>query len=163
MTAPSVETGGIDWPVCWCELSPGYGHLWDRRHCPASATPKGAAMSTSILTRHGNVKGWRRHQKAGEKPCEACTRAKSEYDARRRNSDAETRSARIRGRAQIRAYQRLAHEFPEKYATYYAEAKEQVAAEVAEVVTPPGNSAAPLAAERSTSPNSPPASEVRDV
>lgn len=90
-------------------------------------------MIAAVRERHGSVKGWRRHQRAHEKPCEACTRAKSEYDERRRNSDAEQRSARIRGRAQIRAYQRLAHEFPEKYAAYYAEAKDQVAAEVAEL------------------------------
>jgi Skp family chaperone for outer membrane proteins len=88
-------------------------------------------------TRHGNVKGWRRHQRAGERPCDACAKARADYDERRRNSDAETRAARIRGRAQIRAYQRLAHEYPDKYAAYYAEAKEQVADEVAEVVASP--------------------------
>jgi hypothetical protein len=87
-------------------------------------------------TRHGSPAGWRRHQKAKERPCDACAKARAEYDERRRTSDAETRSARIRGRAQVRAYQRLAHEFPEKYAAYYDEAKEQVRDEIAAIEKP---------------------------
>ena len=42
--------------------------------------------------RHGTISGHRERQDRGELPCDACTRAKSEYDARRRSAPEQTRN-----------------------------------------------------------------------
>jgi hypothetical protein len=44
------ENDADDWPVCWCPLSPGYGHLWHPRACPADAVPRDIPPETE--TRH---------------------------------------------------------------------------------------------------------------
>jgi hypothetical protein len=44
MTTPhSADNDADDWPVCWCSLSPGYGHLWAPGHCPKRPLPKDRA------------------------------------------------------------------------------------------------------------------------
>lgn len=42
-----------DWPVCWCALSPGCGHLWDQRHCPAAPVLKDDCPGREVLDQVG--------------------------------------------------------------------------------------------------------------
>lgn len=84
---------------------------------------------TRSPARCGTTSGWSKHQDAGEKPCEACTRAKSEYDARRRDQPEQKRKSRIRAKAQFRAYQTLQHRYPKEYREAYEVALVLVRAE----------------------------------
>mgnify|MGYP001573058000 CR=1 FL=1 len=69
--------------------------------------------------RCGTVSGWGRHRDNGEKPCDACARAKSDYDARRREIPEQQLKSRIRAKAQFRAYQTLMRRYPEEYRWAY--------------------------------------------
>jgi len=79
--------------------------------------------------RHGTISGHREHQDRGELPCDACTRAKSEYDARRRSAPEQTRKARMYARAQGRALRDLRQRHGEEYALLYAQHKQALAEE----------------------------------
>lgn len=83
-------------------------------------------MST---VRCGTLSGWRSHQHRDEKPCDACTRAKSAYDERRRTTTVAGLRGRLSARAQSRAYRRLAHLYPDLYDAFYAEEKRAAFAE----------------------------------
>ena len=80
--------------------------------------------------RCGSHSGWARHQRANEKPCDACAAAKAAYDKRRlaTNSD-KKRKALQYARAQGRAERRLARLYPEEYRALYEEAKREILAE----------------------------------
>lgn len=77
----------------------------------------------------GTNSGWARHQRAQEKPCDACARAKSDYDKRRRNTDSVKRASQLGARAQSRAERRLAAIYPDLYRSLYLEAKRELLAE----------------------------------
>lgn len=76
--------------------------------------------------RCGTPSGWVRHRREGERACDACARAKAEYDARRRSADGKVRLARLRAKAQSRAGFELRHRYPEEYQELYAEALAEV-------------------------------------
>lgn len=80
-------------------------------------------MPRPRTARCGTLSGYARHKLDDNKPCDACTAAKREYDKRWRAAPERTRKSRLSARAQQKAYGRLAREFPDKYAAYYAEAK----------------------------------------
>lgn len=69
--------------------------------------------------RHGTHSGWTRHIRDGERPCDPCYAAKAQYDRRRRSAPEVIRASRLRARAQHRAYQALAHKYPDEYAALY--------------------------------------------
>jgi len=69
--------------------------------------------------RCGTPSGYVGHQRTGENPCDACTRAKAEYDKRWREAPDRKRKDRIKARAQSRAHQRLVHLFPDLYREFY--------------------------------------------
>ena len=80
--------------------------------------------------RCGTHSGWARHQRASEKPCDACAAAKSAYDKRRlATHSAKKRKAQQYARAQGRAERRLAGLYPEVYRALYEEAKREIIAE----------------------------------
>ena len=72
-------------------------------------------------TRHGTNSGWRRHQILGERPCDACFRAKAEYDKLRRDIPEKALRNRQAAEAQRFALSRLSHMYPTTYALLYAE------------------------------------------
>lgn len=84
---------------------------------------------TRSPARCGTTSGWSKHQDLGEKPCEACRKAKSEYDARRRNQPEQLLRSRIRAKAQFIAYQTLQHKYPKEYRDAYLTALVLVRAE----------------------------------
>lgn len=71
------------------------------------------------LTRHGTPSGWSLHQSRGERPCDACYRAKSEYDRRRNSAPEQTRKNRLNARAQARANSDLKRLHPAEYQALY--------------------------------------------
>lgn len=71
--------------------------------------------------RCGRPSGYSAHQKRGEKPCDACARAKSEYDKRWRVATGRAQRSRLNAKAQSRALRRLKDEHVEVYHAYYAE------------------------------------------
>ena len=71
------------------------------------------------LTRHGTTSGWALHQKRKEKPCDACVRAKQEYDKRLRSAPNKARLNRLYARAQGRAYSDLKRLHPAEYQALY--------------------------------------------
>jgi hypothetical protein len=71
------------------------------------------------LARCGTPSGYRQHQQADEKPCDACARSKSDYDARRRDMPEQRLRSRIRAKAQFRAYQILARKYKKEYQQAY--------------------------------------------
>jgi hypothetical protein len=73
--------------------------------------------------RHGTHSGWSKHQDLGERPCDPCWRAKSDYDKRRKNTPLVKLKNRAHARAQQKAYQRLAHKYNKLYRQYYVEEK----------------------------------------
>lgn len=86
-------------------------------------------MTRLAVARCGTTSGYQRHRRDGEKPCDACTKATAEYDARRRAQDSEQQKNRLRGRAQSRALLELARRHPAEYQRLYQEAKTEVNAE----------------------------------
>lgn len=80
-------------------------------------------MSKPRTARCGTPSGWNRHRLDGEKPCDACARAKREYDKQWRSAPDRVRKSRLNARAQRKAYGRLSRLYPEDYAKFYAEEK----------------------------------------
>lgn len=76
--------------------------------------------------RHGTHSGWSLHQRLGERPCDACLRAKQAYDARWRAAPERQRRNRASAKAQRLAYAELAHMFPELYRRLYDEYRTQI-------------------------------------
>ena len=79
--------------------------------------------------RHGTPTGYGQHQTAGEKPCDACTAAKSEYDRRWREATGRQKSDRLAARAQNKAETRLRRMHPNTYRILYAEELAKLKAE----------------------------------
>jgi len=71
--------------------------------------------------RHGTNSGYSLHGRLGERPCDACYRAKQQYDKRWRSISSRTIQSRIAARAQGRAATRLRHMFPDIWAVLYQE------------------------------------------
>lgn len=82
-------------------------------------------------TRHGTSSGWSFHKKLRERPCDACYRAKSDYDSRHRLASDGVKSSRLAARAQGRASQELRHRYPDEYQKLYVRFKKQLAREMA--------------------------------
>jgi hypothetical protein len=89
------------------------------------AATEAAVVRVSADKRHGTPSGYKRHQLDSEKPCDACARAKQEYDQRWRSSPEQTRRNRLHAKAQGRAHTRMRAIYPEVYAALYAEEKER--------------------------------------
>ena len=85
--------------------------------------------SPESTVRHGTISGHTMHHARGERPCDACTRAKSEYDARRRSAPERKRQNRMLARAQGRALRDLRQRHGEEYALLYAQHKQALAEE----------------------------------
>lgn len=79
--------------------------------------------------RCGTTTGYRRHQAAGEKPCDACTLAKREYDKEWRTQPETVLRNRLTGRAQQAAYQALSRRYKAEYDALYAENRDRLFAE----------------------------------
>lgn len=71
------------------------------------------------VTRHGTPSGFRLHQDRGEWPCDACYRAKQEYDKRWRSAPERTKKNRLHARAQNRTLVQLKNRHPEEYRELY--------------------------------------------
>lgn len=82
-------------------------------------------------TRHGTTSGARLHATLGEDPCNACAKAKSDYDARWSRTPERTRISRRNARAQQKAYSALSHLHPEEYRELYDRFKAELVAEEA--------------------------------
>lgn len=80
----------------------------------------------NAVDRHGTVAGWSRHKRAGETPCDACTRAREEYDARRRAASTGQAENRRNARAQHAALKELRHRHLEEYRALYEVAKREM-------------------------------------
>lgn len=78
-----------------------------------TATPR------PFTSRHGTPAGYFAHQHRDERPCDACYRAKQEYDARRRQAPTQVRVSRLRARAQRCALSRLRRLYPGLYRLLY--------------------------------------------
>jgi hypothetical protein len=84
----------------------------------------------AAAARCGTTGGYKRHQRNGEAPCNACVRAKAEYDVRWRNAPDDTRRIlRLRARAQGRAETWLRQNHPGEYRQLYEAALAEVFAE----------------------------------
>jgi len=83
------------------------------------------------VSRCGTLSGWRRHQRADERPCDACAAAKAAYDKRWRAAPERKRRDRLKARAQGRALLRLSHHHPSEYRAMYYEALDELEAEAA--------------------------------
>ena len=82
------------------------------------------------VARCGTPSGWSRHKNDGERPCNACFKAKAEYDARRRNASSEAVVvSRARAAAQARANTALRRRYPEEYRALYVAALQDVGQE----------------------------------
>lgn len=80
-------------------------------------------MTEAHTARHGTPSGYSAHQQRDERPCDACYRAKQEYDVRRRRAPEHVRADRLRARAQARALARLRSVYPTLYQLLYEEEK----------------------------------------
>jgi len=80
--------------------------------------------------RHGTATGYRYHQDADEKPCDACVAAKQEYDRNWRSTPERTKKSRAGAAAQARALRRLKDIYPDVYRVLYAEEKVRAFREV---------------------------------
>lgn len=69
--------------------------------------------------RHGTNSGYRHHQALGQDPCDACYRAKQEYDKERRNQPQQVLQNRLNARAQQKAYGELVRLYPDVYNVLY--------------------------------------------
>ena len=79
--------------------------------------------------RCGTQSGYSAHQYRAERPCDACAKAKAEYDKRRNEAPERAARARLRARAQNRAEGRLRHMYPAVWRVIYAEELARVHAE----------------------------------
>lgn len=82
-----------------------------------------------MSARCGTAAGYTAHQNRSEKPCDACVRAKAEYDHRWRAAPEQQRRSRLNALAQRKAYSTLAHRYPDEYAALYAQFKAAAFAE----------------------------------
>jgi hypothetical protein len=76
--------------------------------------------------RHGSYSGWSLHQKLGQDPCDACYRAKSEYDKRRRAVPRRVQMNRMHAAAQGLAERDLRRAHPQEYAELYEHHKAEI-------------------------------------
>ena len=76
--------------------------------------------------RCGTATGATRHAVRGEKPCDACRAAKSEYDRRWRAAGDNTRKNRLSAQAQTRALRALKDSHPDEYRDLYVAAKNEL-------------------------------------
>ncbi|MGH3447550.1 MAG: hypothetical protein ACRDP4_07990 [Nocardioidaceae bacterium] len=58
-------------------------------------------------------------QRNGDRPCDACARAKADYDVRWRSSSYRAIRSRMHARAQNKALQQLRRRYPDEYAELY--------------------------------------------
>lgn len=77
-------------------------------------------------TRHGTPSGFTKHQVNSERPCDACIRAKSDYDARRLNSTELRDRNRAYASAAGLAKKRLVAAHKAEYDALYRQAKTEV-------------------------------------
>jgi hypothetical protein len=82
-----------------------------------------AEVIRSAVARCGTPSGHSRHQRHGEKPCNACALAKARYDARWRSAEARTQRSRINAQAQKRALLTLSWRYPDEYRQLYESIK----------------------------------------
>lgn len=80
----------------------------------------------SLPRRCGTASGYSGHQTRGEKPCDACVRAKARYDARRNAAPERVRKNRLYAKAQGLANLRLRHRHLGEYRELYEEAVKEV-------------------------------------
>lgn len=80
----------------------------------------------SLPRRCGTASGYSGHQQRGEKPCDACVRAKREYDARRNAAPDQVRKNRMFAKAQGLANKRLRHQHLDEYHKLYEKSLKEV-------------------------------------
>lgn len=88
-------------------------------------------------TRHGTPSGWTFHKSLDEDPCDACYRAKQEYDRRYRLAPEKIRTSRIAARAQRKAEREIVAKYPEEYRELYLKYKKQFTEEAQHDVPDP--------------------------
>lgn len=79
--------------------------------------------------RHGTRSGWTKHQNEGTDPCDACYRAKEQYDSDWRKQPRRVKISRRNARAQGIANKALRRAHPGEYARLYADAKAELIAQ----------------------------------
>lgn len=84
-----------------------------------------------MTARHGTASGFAAHQRAGERPCDPCYRAKQKYDQRYRSAPDRTRRSRLSARAQQQATSELARRYPDEYRQLYLKFKQDLTSEAA--------------------------------
>lgn len=92
-------------------------------------------------TRCGTTAGWGRHQRHDERPCDACARAKAEYDKRWSSAPRRRQIERLNATAQGRALRELSKRYPDEYRQLYLQHKAELLA-VAELA--PTNGGRPV-------------------
>ena len=73
--------------------------------------------------KHGTMSGYDLHCVLGTPPCEACRRAKAEYNAQRRATTPQAEAGVVNQRSRNRALSRLSRLYPEVYRALYEEEK----------------------------------------
>lgn len=77
--------------------------------------------------KHGTISGNSAHINAGERPCEACLQAKSEYDRKYRARPGRPEKAKKRSAARYKALQVLKERHPQDYRNAYQGWRERLA------------------------------------
>jgi hypothetical protein len=72
---------------------------------------------------HGTMSGYCLHQIIGTPPCEACRKAKHEYNMQRKATNPKTQKNLSTTLARYRALARLSRRYPEEYRVLYEEEK----------------------------------------
>lgn len=83
-------------------------------------------MSADRDSRCGTTTGYKAHQRAEEKPCDACAKAKADFDVRWRSAPEITRRNRLHARAQSRASTELRRRHKAEYDVLYRRCKAEL-------------------------------------
>lgn len=82
-------------------------------------------MSTAPFV-HGTYAGWNQHNRRGERPCQRCMDAQAEYMRTRRAGDPiARRQDKWWNHTRRTALDRLAREYPERFAEILAEVRRE--------------------------------------
>jgi hypothetical protein len=87
-------------------------------------------MSKPRVARCGTTSGYDKHQRHGERPCNACALAKAVYDKKWQLAPRRKQLTRLHARAQSRALQELSRRYPTEYKQLYEQYKAELLAAV---------------------------------
>jgi hypothetical protein len=102
-------------------------------------TPEPPEEPTARGSRCGTTTGYKRHQRAGEKPCDACAAAVAEYGRRYREAPRRVQVQRIHSAAQGIAFTTLRKRYPDEYLVLYQDAKKRLYDELEGILNADGD------------------------